>query len=148
MQHSQQTGLTQTLCRTKDAFQSPNRHAEKQIQQASRKSRAGGGGGNGNRGGVGGGGAGEGGRRGGSGEQSHWTSNRGAGDAGTSERRAQTMAGQATDLFLQEGDSSRLLVCRGPDVVFFENGEAGEKDVTDSHQVRTVSCRQERPRAR
>lgn len=39
------------------------------------------------------------------------------------------------DFFLFEGETSRLLVCRGTELDFYDNGRAGEKDVTDSNQV-------------
>ncbi|CBJ27442.1 WD40 domain containing protein [Ectocarpus siliculosus] len=39
------------------------------------------------------------------------------------------------DLFLFEGETSRLLVCRGTELDFHDNGRAGEKDVTDSNQT-------------
>ncbi len=40
------------------------------------------------------------------------------------------------DLCLFEGETSRLLVCRGMGLDFYDNGRAGEKEVTDSNQVR------------
>ena len=40
-----------------------------------------------------------------------------------------------SDLILFEAESSRLLVCRGAEVDFYDNGHSGEKDVTDSIQV-------------
>lgn len=39
------------------------------------------------------------------------------------------------DFFLFEGETSRLLVCRGTELDFYDNGRAGEKDVTDSNQA-------------
>lgn len=43
--------------------------------------------------------------------------------------------GGFADFFLFEGETSRLLVCRGTELDFYDNGRAGEKDVTDSNQV-------------
>ncbi|CAM9383408.1 unnamed protein product, partial [Ectocarpus fasciculatus] len=43
--------------------------------------------------------------------------------------------GGVVDLFLFEGETSRLLVCRGTELDFHDNGRAGEKDVTDSNQT-------------
>ncbi|CAB1111910.1 unnamed protein product [Ectocarpus sp. CCAP 1310/34] len=44
------------------------------------------------------------------------------------------------DLFLFEGETSRLLVCRGTELDFHDNGRAGEKDVTDSNQVTELTA--------
>lgn len=45
-----------------------------------------------------------------------------------------------SDLVLFEAESSRLLVCRGAEVDFYDNGHSGEKDVTDSIQVCVRVC--------
>lgn len=47
-----------------------------------------------------------------------------------------TSTAPSADFFLYEGETSRLLVCRGTELDFYDNGRAGEKDVTDSNQVR------------
>ncbi|CAM9567546.1 unnamed protein product, partial [Hapterophycus canaliculatus] len=46
-----------------------------------------------------------------------------------------TSPAPSADFFLFEGETSRLLVCRGTELDFYDNGRAGEKDVTDSNQT-------------
>ncbi|CAM9590469.1 unnamed protein product [Scytosiphon promiscuus] len=46
-----------------------------------------------------------------------------------------TSTAPSADFFLFEGETSRLLVCRGTELDFYDNGRAGEKDVTDSNQT-------------
>lgn len=95
---------------------------KQEIQQSLSRSRAGGvlGRGRGGVGGVGG--------------EPPWRDG-GHHESPCSEENKQNISGLPTDLFLLEGETTRLLVCRGAEVGFYENGQAGEKDVTDSHQA-------------
>lgn len=67
-----------------------------------------------------------------------WGKSQQSDSAGSTEKN-KAAAAAPTDLLLFEGEMNRLLVCRGPEVAFYENGEAGEKDVTDSNQVPSIS---------